>query len=232
MTHDQSASAPLAHIRFEDTTLDGFLDRVATLAREAVPGADEVSITLVADAGAYTAASTGDLALLLDLLQYEHQRGPCLQAAAAASTVSAPDTRTDRRWGQWAPRAAAAGAGSVLSVGMPISAGLGGALNIYGREPGALTGDHAVRAEAFARHAAVAIANAHQFYSAATLAAQLQAAMHSRAVIEQAKGVIMAQRRCTPDEAFAYLTRASQDTNHKVRDVAAALIADVARRSG
>ena len=53
----------------------------------------------------------------------------------------------------------------------------------------------------------------------------MQAAMHSRAVIEQAKGMIMAQRRCTADEAFAVLSKTSQDTNRKLRDVAAALVA-------
>ena len=57
------------------------------------------------------------------------------------------------------------------------------------------------------------------------MAQHMQAAMHSRAVIEQAKGMIMAQRRCTADEAFAVLSKTSQEINRKLRDVAAALVA-------
>ncbi|MBU2666905.1 ANTAR domain-containing protein [Actinoplanes bogorensis] len=115
-----------------------------------------------------------------------------------------------------------------LSLELPISAEVTGTLDIYGRAGDEFEDEDAVRAKAFAGWAAVAIANAHAYFHAVTLAAQLREAMSSRAVIEQAKGVIMAQRRCKPDEAFAFLTRASQDSNHKVRDVAAALVADLA----
>jgi AmiR/NasT family two-component response regulator len=60
----------------------------------------------------------------------------------------------------------------------------------------------------------------------------MQAAMESRAVIEQAKGIIMGDRRCTADEAFRILRKLSQDTNRKVRDVAAALVARTQRVPG
>ncbi|MBM2615848.1 GAF and ANTAR domain-containing protein [Actinoplanes sp. LDG1-06] len=221
MTHDPTAFAPLGLLRFSETTFDAFLDRVAVLACQAVPGTEAVSITLVGESGAHIAAAVGDIARRLD----EHQRGPGLEAAASLSTVSVPDTGADSRWGHWA----AAGVGSMLSVGLPVSAATTGALTLYGGPPHAFDGDSTVRAEAFAGYAAVAVANAHMFYGATLLASQMQAAMHSRAVIEQAKGVIMAQRRCGPDEAFARLTKASQASNRKVRDVAAALIGDLAR---
>jgi AmiR/NasT family two-component response regulator len=60
----------------------------------------------------------------------------------------------------------------------------------------------------------------------ATLAQHMQAAMESRAVIEQAKGIIMGERHCSPDEAFKILTKLSQDTNRKLRDIATALVAN------
>jgi len=78
--------------------------------------------------------------------------------------------------------------------------------------------------QTFAGYAAVALANAHLYDTTANLAQQMQAAMDSRAVIEQAKGIIMGDRRCTADEAFAILTRLSQDSNRKLRDIAAALV--------
>jgi AmiR/NasT family two-component response regulator len=72
----------------------------------------------------------------------------------------------------------------------------------------------------------VALANAHLYDTTATLAQQLRAAMESRAIIEQAKGIIMGQRRCTAEEAFTLLRKVSQDSNRKLRDVATALVAE------
>jgi AmiR/NasT family two-component response regulator len=79
-------------------------------------------------------------------------------------------------------------------------------------------------AQTFAGFAAVGLANAHLYETQATLAGHLQKAMESRAVIEQAKGIIMADRRCTPDQAFTVLAKLSQDTNRRLRDVAIALV--------
>ena len=231
MTHDSIdpmlAFAELGRFKLSETSLDTVLDRVAALAQRALPGAAEVSITLVRDRSPYTAAFTGELALHLDERQYEHHRGPCLQAAAEKSTISVPDTADDTRWAGWAQRAAAAGAGSVFSVGLPILDDVSGALNIYGRRPRAFDDDAGVLAQTFAGYAAIALANTHLYHSTADLARHLQVAMDSRAVIEQAKGIIIAERRCTPDEAFEFLIKVSQDTNRKVRDVAAALVAGV-----
>jgi GAF domain-containing protein len=224
-TDPVAAFAELGRIKYNETDLTGVLDRVAGLARTTLPGAGEVSITLVRDRGPYTAAFTGEMALRLDEFQYEQHGGPCLQAAADKATVSVPDTARDTRWPAWSPRAAEGGAGSVLSVGLPILDDISGALNIYGREPAAFDDDTVLLAQTFAGYAAVALTNAHLYHSTATLAQHMQAALESRAVIEQAKGIIMGERRCTADEAFAVLTRVSQDTNRKVRDVAAALVA-------
>lgn len=236
MTHSSIdplvAVAELGRTKFTEATLDDVLGKVVSLAGQTVPGAAEVSITLVGEKGPHTAASTGDLALRLDVRQYEGGRGPCLQAAAEQSAVSVPDTVTDTRWGEWAPDAAGAGVGSMLSVGLPILEDVTGALNVYGRPPHAFDGDATTLAQTFAGYAAIAVANAHVFYSAVALSRHLQAAMDSRAVIEQAKGIVMAQRRCSADEAFAFLTKASQDNNRKVRDVAAALVTSTARPAG
>jgi AmiR/NasT family two-component response regulator len=72
----------------------------------------------------------------------------------------------------------------------------------------------------------VALANAHLYDTTATLAQQMRATLESRAIIEQAKGIIMGQRRCTAEEAFALLSKVSQDSNCKLRDVASALVAE------
>jgi len=226
-TDPAAAFAEFGRIRFGETDLAGVLTRVAELAREALPGADEVSITLVRAGRPYTAAYTGEMALRLDERQYEGGAGPCLQAAAEKTVVLVPDTATDTRWHGWAAEAAATGVGSVLSAGLPVLESVAGAVNSYGLRPHAFDDDTVQLAQRFAGYATVALANAHLHDSTANLAQHMQAAMESRAVIEQAKGIIMGERRCSADEAFAVLTKISQDSNRKLRDVAAALVARV-----
>jgi GAF domain-containing protein len=143
--------------------------------------------------------------------------------------VLVDDMAAEVRWPDWATRATAAGAHSSLSVGLPVHEQVSGALNIYSLDPKAFDEDAIVLAQTFAGYAAVALANAHLYDVTATLAQQLQAAMESRAVIEQAKGILMGQRRCSADEAFAILAKLSQDSNRKVRDIAEALVAKSTR---
>lgn len=188
-----------------------------------------MSVTLVRRRGAYTAAFTGDLALNLDESQYESGYGPCLDASVASATVSEPEIAGETRWPQWAGRSRELGVHSSLSIGLPVHDTVTGALNIYATKPNAFDDDAITLGQTFAGYAAVALANAHLYDITADLAGQMQAAMESRAVIEQAKGVIMGDRRCTADEAFRILTKISQGSNRKLRDVAAALVARATR---
>src|SRR4051812_1300442 len=124
-----------------------------------------------------------------------------------------------------ANRAIDAGVHSLLSIGLPLHESVSGAVNVYATKPHAFDQDAVILAQTFAGYAAVAMANAHRYDGTATLGRHTQAAMDSRAVVEQAKGIIMAERRCTADEAFAILAKTSQYTNHTVPDVAAVLVA-------
>ena len=222
------AFAELGRIKLGDMAVDDVLHRIAELAKRTLPGADEVSVTLVRGDRARTAAFTGDLALRLDETQYERGHGPCLDASATAATLSLPDMDREPRWPDFADRARAAGCRSSLSIGLPVQDPVSGALNVYATGPAAFDDDAVVLAQTFSGYAAVALANAHLYDAQATLARQMQVAMESRAVIEQAKGIIMGERRCSADEAFRILSRLSQDANRKLRDVAAALV----RRAG
>ncbi|MEO3924152.1 GAF and ANTAR domain-containing protein [Micromonosporaceae bacterium B7E4] len=223
------AFAELGRIKLSETNLDGVLDQLAQLAKRTIPGAEEVSVTLLRGGDAHTAAFTGRLASDLDEWQYQRGHGPCLDAAQAGATLSLPDMATESRWPDWAERARTEGALSSLSIGLPVQEAVVGALNVYGTRPGAFDDDAITLAQTFAGYAAVALANAHLYDTTATLAQQMQTAMQSRAVIEQAKGIVMAERRCTPEEAFAILVKVSQDSNRKLRDVAAALVDRAAR---
>jgi GAF domain-containing protein len=218
------AIGELGRISLERTGLDGVLARVAALAKQAVPGAHEVSVTLIRDTGPRTAASTGEPALVIDRWQYENRDGPCLSAAAGRRTLCVDEVAAEERWPGWEDHAGSVGVRSALSVGLPIREEVTGALNIYGTAAGAFDDESVMPAETFAEYAAVALANADLYDTAATLARQMQAAMESRAVIEQAKGIIMGGRRCDPDQAFEILARASQESNRKLRDVAASVV--------
>ncbi|HLL65118.1 MAG TPA: GAF and ANTAR domain-containing protein [Micromonosporaceae bacterium] len=220
-----SVFAELGRIKLGETDLPGILGRVAELAKRSLPGASEVSVTLIRSKGPQTAASTGDIAVALDEWQYERGVGPCLVASRETATVWVPDMAAEPRWPDWAARALDTGVHSSLSIGLPIDESVAGALNVYATAPRAFDDDGILLAQTFAGYAAVALANAHVLDAAATLAQHMQAAMERRAVIEQAKGIIMGERRCTADEAFGVLTKMSQDTNRKLRDVAAAFVA-------
>jgi GAF domain-containing protein len=219
------AFAQLGRIKLSETDLDGVFKEIADLAKRTIPGAAEVSVTLVRSKGAHTAAFTGDLALALDESQYRLGHGPCLDAAESTTTQLVSDMASEDRWPDWTSRAREAGAHSSLSIGLPVQEAVTGALNIYATSPDAFDDDAVALAQTFAGYAAVAMANAYLYDAKATLAQHMEAAMASRAIIEQAKGVIMGERRCTAEEAFAILNKVSQDSNVKVRDVAAALVA-------
>jgi GAF domain-containing protein len=222
------AFAELSNIRLADVDIDTLLDKIAQLAKRTVSGASEVSVTLLQGDKAHTAAFTGELALNLDEMQYERGYGPCLDASTGTASLSVPDTGSEQRWPDWADAAREAGAHSSLSIGLPVHEKVTGALNVYATKPHAFDDDAIAVAQTFAGFAAVGLANVHLYETQATLAGHMQKAMENRAVIEQAKGIIMGARHCTPDQAFAILTKLSQDTNRKLRDVAAALVTKAA----
>jgi ANTAR domain-containing protein len=99
-----------------------------------------------------------------------------------------------------------------------------GALNIYAREPHAFDEDSRTAATRFAPYAAVAGGNLHAYRSARDLADNLQIALDTRGVIDQAKGILMQRHKLTADQAFQLLVRASMKTNRKLRAVADDLV--------
>ena len=220
----QDAFSELARITLADHSLTSVMERVAALAKRTVPGADEVSVTVLDRGRPRSVAFTGQLALDLDERQYERGFGPCLDATAGGELVHVPVMGTEDRWPQWAEEAQAAGGGSLMSIPVPVQREVSAALNVYSATERAFDEHSMELGRTFAAYAGVALANMHLYEAQATVARQLQEAMQSRAVIEQAKGVVMAERRCSVDEAFAVLVKLSQDSNRKLRDVAQALV--------
>jgi hypothetical protein len=223
------AFAELGQMKLDESDLEAVLGRVAELAKQALPGAADASVTLVESDRAYTVAFTGKLALDLDETQYQDGYGPCLEVAQSSGTVAVADMAAETRWPAFARQALAAGVRSSLSVALPLQEAVVGALNIYATQPASFDPDAIELARTFAGYAAVAIANARLYQITATLADNMRRAMETRAVIEQAKGIIIAQEHCPPEYAFELLTRLSQTTHRKLRDCATDLVTSTAK---
>ena len=223
----QDAFGELARITLSEQSVDTVMDTVARLAKRTIPGAAEVSVTFIQRGQPKTVAFTGQLAKDLDERQYERGYGPCLACVEGNEPVLINDLVHDHRWRTWALDATERGAGSSLSLPVPVQREVAAALNIYATEAHAFTPDAVELAKTFSAYAGVALANMHLYEAQVEVAEQLQQAMQSRAMIEQAKGILMGQRHCKADEAFDLLVKMSQDTNRKLRDVAEALVEQV-----
>jgi len=216
----------LGRLSLRELSMESLLQRVSDLAKTVMPGNPETSVLLLVRNKPTTAVSTGKLAVDLDETQYERGHGPCLHAARTGELTEITDTRTDERWPDYMPRAAEHGNLSSLSIPLVVDedAQVSGALNIYAREPHAFDEESRSVATRFAPYAAVAAGNMYAYQSARTMADNLQAALESRAIIDQAKGVLMERHKLTPDQAFQLLARASMHANRKVRDIADDLV--------
>lgn len=194
------------------------LDEIVRAAVELVPGCDEGSISVVLGRRKVTSqAASGELPRIVDELQMRHGQGPCLDAAYEQETVRVPDMAAERRWPEFAPAAAAAGAAGMLSFQLYVEGDNLGALNLFSRQAGAFDDESEHVGLLFASHAAVAYAGAQQQH-------RMSRSVATRQFIGQAQGILMERHRLTPDQAFALLVRVSQHRNTKLRAVAEHLI--------
>jgi hypothetical protein len=232
----QPAAGPLAQqfLTLTRSLLDSgsvveVLERVVDATKEIVPGADLVSVTLRSSDGRFhTPVETDPVAAQLDHLQYDFGEGCCVEAArpdGPAMAVSA-DLGSDGRWPRFGPAAAALGFRALVSTALVPEARiprLSGALNVYSRQIDGLRGaDHDVLL-LLATHASLALARTHAVTRGELVIDQLHQALDSRDAIGQAKGILMARRGITAEEAFDVLRRTSQDLNIRLRDLAVTL---------
>ena len=223
------SGAELLGLLQSEETFEQTLQRVAELACSTIPGCSTGSVTLWREGEPYTVVSTDDLAQEVDDAQYETMEGPCLDASRYGETYVSTDLAHDARWPVFASLATRKGIRSSLSLPLAVKGSPIGALNLYSHEPRGFDGAVDV-GRLIAGQAGVTIANADLYRASRALADQLQEAMQSRAVIEQAKGVLMAEQRCGPEEAFVLLRQASQRENVKLRDIAQRIVDGQASR--
>jgi GAF domain-containing protein len=216
----------LSKVVLVDRTLAEVLTDITAIAARSIPGAEASSITLLRADKAFTAAHSGEMALAADELQYEHGYGPCMDAGRGGVLLRVDDMRMEERWPEYVAHVVATTPVlSSLSIPLPYQGSSIGALNNYSTKPGAFASPESLRAGSdVAEVIAVAVANADAHARLFDQAHNMRVAMESRATIEQAKGVLMAQRHIDADQAFEILREASQRYNRKLRDIAFGIV--------
>lgn len=218
--------AELSTLLFTAGAVGEVLDHLVLAAEEVIGGGDAVSVTLRRGNEFTTAAFRGDLARRLDHLQYERGEGPCLDAASPTGEAYAAcsDLAGGTQWPGFAEAAAGIGGRSVLSLGLfpDSSASLPrlGSLNFYAHDPHAFDPGDRDLGTLMAAHAGVALASTTQLSETELRNTNLERALESRDVIGQAKGILMARQKLTPEQAFDKLREASNSLNTKLSEVA------------
>ena len=214
----------LAEVVLVGRPLEEVLTEVAGIAQASLPGSEATSITLVRADKAWTAAHSAQLALDADELQYEEGYGPCMDAGRTGMPMIVTDMRTETRWPTYTPRVLKRGVLSSLSVPIPFQGVTIGALNNYSSQADAFGDDALAMATEITSYIGIAVMNADAHAEASTTARQMQEALESRKTIDMALGILIATHHCSPEEAFAILSRTSQQHNRKLRELARQLV--------
>jgi hypothetical protein len=209
-----------------------FLDGMARHAASSLSRTSGVpiacAVTLLRRKRTATVAGSSDEAVVLDRIEQDLGEGPCLDALRTAGTVLLADASTDMRWPRYSRSLAAAGYSSVL--GVPVDSGekSSASLNFFAPATGLFSEEAIAKALVLARTAGQALRLALRIVTAELLASDLKAAMESRTVIDLACGMLMTQNRCSQEQAYEFLLRASNNRNMKLRAVADEIVRRVA----
>ncbi len=182
------------------------------------------SLSILLYGNLLTVATTDRAAWDADQVEFDTEAGPCVEALRNGTDTGIIDLRVEERWPAWAAVSTMMGFRSAAGLPAEMAPGQRIALNLYTADPDGLAGDVIRRARLFNQEVARTVPTALRITEQVQLAEHLQEALANRSTIDQALGVLMAQNRCSRDEAFGILRRASQHRNLKLREVAAAVI--------
>jgi transcriptional regulator with GAF, ATPase, and Fis domain len=217
-------------VEVADTLVDDFdviefLQMITARTAELI-GAPAVGL-LLADVhgGLQFMAASDEATRLLELFQVQNREGPCLDAFTTQAPVMNADLRTaEDRWPVFAPQATAAGFQSVHALPLRLRAQVIGALNLFGIQPGELEPGDVRVVQALADVATIGLLQERAIRRGEVLTEQLQHALTSRVVVEQAKGALARVHAIDVDRAFEVLRRYARNHNLKLIDVARAVV--------
>jgi GAF domain-containing protein len=206
--------------------VQSFLAELARMATTVVDSPISCGITLRYEGTLLTVGSSDARAELLDEAQYHHDVGPCLEAIRTGLVVDSGDSSIEPRWPSYTRSAMQAGLRCSLSIPITAGAETFGALNLYGFErPHLFQAPQRETLQVFAAQAAYTLRLASRRITDTAVMAEMEDALRSRTVIDQALGVTMAQRHCTADQAFEHLRRESAAAGRRITEVAEELLA-------
>jgi GAF domain-containing protein len=220
----------LADLRSSPVTVEEALERVVASA-DALFGVDGTALMLVdRDQALRNLAVSDARAGLLEELQAEHSEGPCVDAFEDKQPVAAGDLASDDRWPEFGPAAAGGGLLAVLASPIPYSDHAVGVVAVFAGDPHPWTEAEREAIVAFTELVALLILNAMEATERGKLAGELQLALSSRVVIEQAKGVLVGRHGLTTRQAFDRLRRQARDQRRPLSEVARAVVSAAEHR--
>jgi transcriptional regulator with GAF, ATPase, and Fis domain len=221
----------LAMTLTEDESVRDTLLSILALALRSIPACHAASVTVLDDKERpSTFVATDEQTGELDRRQYELHDGPCLDAARRQQVNRWSLREAEQRWPEFTSLASEAGLRSYLAAGLGVGERRLGALNLFSHDPDGFEQLDEEMLGLLTAPAAAAIVIASRYSQARDLAAQLDQALQSRAVIDHAIGIIMAESHCDASRAFEVLSRASNNRNMKLRDLAAEIVGRVGGR--
>lgn len=216
--------ADVARLLKEDEVQDEVLRRLTSLGVDLVPGSTAAAVTIAMDGGALTFAASDQRLDTLHSLQFSGGEGPVVETLRHNEPRRIDDTIAERRWPAFCQAAADAGFCSCLALPLRTDRQPAGAVALYGEGPDVFRGVAHDVALLFAAQGGTAVHNASLYRACRRMVDNLHVALESRAVIEQAKGILHAHLGVSPGEAFHLLSRYSQNTNQRVRRVSVRLV--------
>jgi transcriptional regulator with GAF, ATPase, and Fis domain len=219
-----------AFVELSNELVDGY-DMVELLARLTTNCAhllDVASAGLLLSDGAgvlHLIAASSERTHHLELFQLQRDEGPCLDCYRDGEAVIVPDLAAEEhRWPQFSSAATQVGFASVHALPMRLRNHVLGTLGLFGDRVGRLEDDDLALAQALVHVATIAIVNEKSAADHATVNAQLQHALTSRILFEQAKGVIAQSGGLEMEQAFNVLRQYARDHRVKLSDVAAQVV--------
>jgi transcriptional regulator with GAF, ATPase, and Fis domain len=171
-------------------------------------------------------AASSEAARLLELFQLQNDQGPCLDCFRSGLPVMAADlVAAAPRWPRFAPAAREAGFAAVQALPMRLRDQVIGALNLFRARPGAFEPADVRVGQALADVATISLLQERGMRHSDTLNEQLQTALNSRVIIEQAKGKLAERLGMDMDQAFNLLRESARTSNRRLSDLAQAFIA-------
>jgi GAF domain-containing protein len=216
--------------------LPELLAEVAGFAVRAIPGADGAGVTLLrldrVDNMVEELAASAPFVAEIDHVQYVTlNEGPCITAALERRTVRSGSLGGEKMWPRFGPRVGRMGVHSALSLPLLLPGKVIGAINVYAHDKDVFDEHAAELGELFAKPAAVAVHNAQILAQAMALTTQLQTALSTRPVIDQAIGLLRGRSGRSAEEAFAQLRSMSQNEHRKLAEVAQRIVDEAVRRA-